>query len=129
MNISQQVEDIHSKEFQLFEDKLALVIQKAYERGVEEGKQLVSFENSLPMNLEKKHIAKIFNVKMPTVEKIIRMDGFPKCHAIAARYPKDKVLEWKEQNAMYMNDRLGIYVTEKESQRLVGSFSRGQSAV
>lgn len=47
------------------------------------------------------------------------MDGFPKCHALTARYPRDKVLEWRDKNVMYMNSRLGIYVSENESLRLL----------
>lgn len=47
------------------------------------------------------------------------MDGFPKCLALSARYPRDKVLAWKNNNVSYMNSRLGIYVSENERLRLL----------
>ena len=105
----------------LLNAELADVFQKAYRQGVEDGREIekAKFENSLPPNLKKEDVAKVFNCKLPTVEKIIRMDGFPTCSAISARYPKDKVLEWKNKNVMYMNSRLGIYVSENESLRLL----------
>ena len=105
----------------LLNAELVDFLQKAYKQGVEDGRELekAKFENSLPTNLKKEHVAKIFQCELPTVEKIIRMDGFPKCHALSARYPRDKVLEWRDKNTMYMNSRLGIYVSENESLRLL----------
>jgi|GEM_PF-2044517 len=105
----------------LLNAELADLFQKAYKQGVEDGREIekAKFENSLPPNLKKEDVAKIFNCELPTVEKIIRMDGFPKCLALSARYPRDKVLAWKNNNVSYMNSRLGIYVSENESLRLL----------
>ncbi|TKI66665.1 hypothetical protein FC756_14665 [Lysinibacillus mangiferihumi] len=103
----------------LLNAELADLFQKAYKQGVEDCRESMRFELSLPSNLKKEHVAQIFQCELPTVEKIIRMDGFPKCHALTARYPRDKVLEWRDKNVMYMNSRLGIYVSENESLRLL----------
>ncbi|MFY0520866.1 hypothetical protein ACOMCU_24035 [Lysinibacillus sp. UGB7] len=103
----------------LLNAELSDFLQKAYKQGVEDCRESMKFELSLPPNLRKEHVAKIFQCELPTVEKIIRMDGFPKCHALSARYPRDKVLEWRDNNTMYMNSRLGIYVSENESLRLL----------
>ncbi|WP_431811899.1 hypothetical protein [Lysinibacillus sp. FW12] len=105
----------------LINAELAEMFNQAYKQGVEDGREIEKskFENSLPSNLKKEHVAQIFQCELPTVEKIIRMDGFPKCHALKARYPRDKVFEWREKNVMYMNSRLGIYVSEEESLRLL----------
>ncbi|MEO4053409.1 hypothetical protein [Solibacillus sp. CAU 1738] len=107
----------------LINAELAEMFNQAYKQGVEDGRELVKFENSLSTNLKKEDVAKIFNVELPTVEKIIRMNGFPKCRAVTARYPRDKVLQWKEENEMYWNERLGIYVTHQESLRLMRTSS------
>ena len=104
---------------ELLKAELVDFLHQAYKQGVEDGRESVKFESSLPTNLRKEHVARIFQVELPTVEKIIRMEGFPKSHAVAARYPRDKVLEWQSNNAMYMNERLGIYVTQQESLRLL----------
>lgn len=98
----------------LLNAELADLFQKAYKQGVEDCREAMKSELRLPSNLRKEHVARIFQCELPTVEKIIRMDGFPKCHALAARYPRDKVLEWRDNNVMYMNEQLGIYVSENE---------------
>lgn len=103
----------------LLNAELVELFNKAYKQGVEDCRESMKFENMLPTNLRKEHVAKVFQVELPTVEKIIRMDGFPKDGAVAARYPRDKVLKWKDENTMYMNGRLGIYVSEKEGLRLL----------
>lgn len=103
----------------LLNAELVELFNRAYKQGVEDCRESMKFEYSLPLTLKKEHVAKVFQVELATVEKIIRMDGFPKCHAVAARYPRDQVLKWKDENAMYMNERLGIYVNHKESLRLL----------
>ncbi|MGE7750740.1 hypothetical protein [Lysinibacillus fusiformis] len=104
---------------ELLKAELVDFLHRAYQQGVEDCRESMRFELSLPSNLKKEHVAQIFQCELPTVEKIIRMDGFPKCHALTARYPRDKVLEWRDKNVMYMNSRLGIYVSENESLRLL----------
>ncbi|MEK5432646.1 hypothetical protein MKY88_17395 [Lysinibacillus sp. FSL R7-0073] len=104
---------------ELLKAELVDFLHRAYQQGVEDCRKSMKFELSLPSNLRKEHVAQIFQCELPTVEKIIRMDGFPKCHALTARYPRDKVLEWRDKNVMYMNSRLGIYVSENESLRLL----------
>lgn len=104
---------------ELLKAELIDMFQQAYKQGVEDCRESTKFENSLPPVLRKEHVAQIFQVELPTVEKIVRMNGFPKCHAVTARYPRDQVLKWKDENAMYMNERLGIYVSHQESLRLL----------
>lgn len=119
MNLT--IEELKSE---LLKAELIDFLNKAYLQGVEDCREAMKFENSLPSTLKKEHVAQIFQVELPTVEKIIRMNGFPKSHAVAARYPRDQVLQWRDKNIMYMNERLGIYVSESENRRLMGARAR-----
>lgn len=103
---------INELELELIRAKVEKVVIEAYEKGIEDCRECMKFELSLPSNLKKEHLAQIFQCELSTVEKIIRMDGFPKCHAVAARYPRDKVMEWINKNTLYMNERLGVYVAK-----------------
>ncbi|KYG89589.1 hypothetical protein A0U40_12435 [[Bacillus] sp. KCTC 13219] len=103
----------------LLNAELVDLFNKAYQQGVEDCREAMKSDLHLPSTLKKEHIAEIFQCELPTVEKIIRMDGFPKCHALTARYPRDKVLEWRDKNTMYMNERLGIYMSEYERLRVL----------
>ncbi|UDK95258.1 hypothetical protein EYB33_02865 [Lysinibacillus sphaericus] len=103
---------INELELELIRAKVEKVVIEAYKKGIDDCRECMKFEFSLPLNLKKEHVAQIFQCELPTVEKIIRMDGFPRSHAISARYPRDKVFEWISKNTMYMNERLGIYVTK-----------------
>ncbi|QTD41947.1 helix-turn-helix domain-containing protein [Sporosarcina sp. Te-1] len=67
--------------------------------------------------LKKEHLAEIFQVAIPTVEKIIRSEGFPRFKHVAARYPRDEVYEWIKQNTEHMNTTLGVYLDFDESKR------------
>ncbi|MFC9542262.1 hypothetical protein ACFTQ7_20640 [Lysinibacillus sp. NPDC056959] len=106
---------INELELELIRIKVEKVVIEAYKKGIEDCRENMKFELTLPSNLRKEHVAQIFQCELSTVEKIIRMEGFPKCHAISARYPRDKVFEWKNKNTLYMNERLGIYVTNREA--------------
>ncbi len=106
----------------LLNAELVELFQKAYNQGVEDARKLVKYEHQFPPRMTKKDLARFFQVALPTVEKIIRMDGFPRCREVTARYPRDKVIAWAEQNTEYMNERLGIYVSHAESLKLI----RGQ---
>ncbi|MFF5993430.1 hypothetical protein AAGS61_01590 [Lysinibacillus sp. KU-BSD001] len=98
----------------LLNAELVELFQKAYNQGVEDARKLVLYEHQYPPRMEKEHVADFFQIALPTVEKIIRMDGFPICGAVRARYPRDKVFEWADRNTKYMNERLGIYVSESD---------------
>lgn len=122
MNLSRLLEDIQSQEYELFEKRLTAVIEKAYLQGVEDGREFMKAKYEYPERMRKTDLAKFFNCSLPQVEKIILMDGFPRDKAVQARYPRDKVFEWADKNIEYMNERLGIYISQAEWLRLI----RGQ---
>jgi len=76
-------------------DSFKQVIEQAYIQGVEDGKQ----HHTIPYHMTKKDLAEFFQVSMPSVENIIRMDGFPKSKVIRARYPRDLVIKWAHENS------------------------------
>lgn len=98
----------------LLAEELKALFHEAYEKGLEDAKR----EREYPPVLKKEHIAEIFQVALPTVEKIIRCEGFPKLKAVAARYPRDQVFEWIEKNTERMNERLGIYLDLEEVKKV-----------
>lgn len=122
MNLSKFFDEIKTEEMELFRKELAGVIQRAYLQGIEEGRELIQSKYEYPERMRKSDLAKFFNCSLPQVEKIIRMDGFPRDKAVQARYPRDKVFEWADKNIEYMNERLGIYISQAEWLRLI----RGQ---
>lgn len=89
------VEDIHSLEQELLEKRLSLVIERAYQQGVEDGQS----KNAYPPVLRKEHLCEILQASMPAVTKIVARADFPKLTAIQARYPRDQVFEWIERNS------------------------------
>jgi len=78
----------------LLDGTLQQLFHQAYEQGVSDARN----KKALPYTLRKKDLADLFQVELVTVEKIIRMEGFPKSKVVAARYPRDLVLEWAEKN-------------------------------
>lgn len=85
------LEELQAK---LLEENLKIMFKQAYEQGLQDAREVYA----LPYNLRKQDIANLFQVELPTVEKIIRMEGFPKSKVISARYPRDMVLDWAEGN-------------------------------
>lgn len=83
----------------LLEERLKSLFQQAYEQGLEDAKE----KYSLPQHLKKQDVADLFQVELPTVEKIIRMEGFPKSKVVTARYPRDQVIEWASKNIERVN--------------------------
>jgi len=68
---------INELELELIRAKVEKVVIEDYKKGIEDCRQNMKFELSLPSNLKKEHVAQIFQCELPTVEKIIRMEGFP----------------------------------------------------
>lgn len=101
----------------LLAEELKVLFQQAYEIGVKDARR----EREYPPVLKKEHLAEIFQVALPTVEKIIRCEGFPKLKAVTARYPRDEVFKWIETNTERMNERLGIYLDITERKQVLGS--------
>lgn len=90
---------LESLEAKLLEENLKDLFQKAYEQGLEDAKSI----QSLPPMLKKTDLANYFQVSLPSVENIIRMDGFPKSKVAKARYPRDQVIEWANKNVERVN--------------------------
>ena len=86
------IEELKAK---LLEEHLKDMFQKAYEQGLSDAKK----KETYPHLLDKKDLAEIFQVKPPTVENIIRKEGFPKSKAVTARYPRDKVFAWIDEQS------------------------------
>lgn len=74
-------------------------VQLAYEQGLEDARG----QQAYPPLLRKQHVAEIFQVELPTVENIIRKEGFPKSTAVQARYPRDEVFDWMAENTEYVH--------------------------
>lgn len=81
-------------EAKLLEKHLKIMFKQAYEQGIKDAQEKYAY----PKMLRKKDIAEMFQVSLSTVEKIIRMEGFPKSEIISARYPRDQVIEWANQH-------------------------------
>ncbi len=81
------------------------MIQKAYEQGVKDGQE----KYSLPHTLTKEHLAEIFQIKISTVNKLIARPSFPKLKDVQARYPRNQVLAWIEDNSTWVRKNTGYY--------------------
>lgn len=79
----------------LLEENLKDLFIEAYEQGLKDGQEKYSY----PDLLTKKDLVKIFQVKEPTVNKIIAIQGFPKSKFVTARYPRDEVFKWIRDNS------------------------------
>ncbi|MCJ8008937.1 hypothetical protein ACFFF5_21215 [Lederbergia wuyishanensis] len=83
----------------LLSESLKEMFQQAYEQGLNDAKE----QQALPTLLKKKDLADLFQVALPTVENIIRMEGFPKSKVVQARYPRDEVFIWINKNIEYVH--------------------------
>lgn len=90
---------LESLEAKLLEENLKKMFRQAYEQGLADAQK----KESLPYHLTKKHLAELCQVSLATVENIIRMDGFPKSTVAQARYPRDAVLQWMNENIEVVN--------------------------
>lgn len=87
-------------EANLFMGRMEKLFQQAYEKGVEDGMRKFSY----PPILLNTHIAEILQIKMPTVNKITNHPSFPRLNNIRARYPRDQVFAWIEDNTTYLRE-------------------------
>ncbi|MGE6260909.1 hypothetical protein ACQKCU_24035 [Heyndrickxia sporothermodurans] len=85
-------------EAKLLEENLKVMFQKAYEQGVADGQKRFN----LPYTLTRNHLKEIFQVELPTVDKITAHPTFPKFQLVRARYPRDQVLEWINKNSDFI---------------------------
>lgn len=100
----------------LLAEELKELFHQSYQKGVEDARQ----EREFPAILKKTDLADIFQVSMPTVEKIIRCEGFPRFKHVAARYPRDEVYKWIADNTEQMSETLGVYLDFEERKRALG---------
>lgn len=96
--MAKQLVTIESLEDQLFHLKLEKAIQKAYEKGIEDGRSKYYF----PPVLKKIHLMEILQVEMPTVSKLVSNPTFPRLKDVKARYPRDSVFKWIAENTDYL---------------------------
>lgn len=101
---------------QLLAEELKELFQQSYQQGVKDAQ----LQAELPAILKKQDLARIFQIALPTVDKMIRMEGFPRFKHVAARYPRDEVFEWIKQNTERMNESLGVYLDFEEKKRALG---------
>lgn len=86
-------------EAKFLSDRLKIMFRQAYEQGVKDGIE----KFSLPPNLTKEQLKYVFQVEMPTVTKIVAHPSFPKLKRVRARYPRDQVFRWIEENSQFIN--------------------------
>lgn len=70
------------------------MVREAYKEGLFDARR----ERELPYMLTQDDLEGIFQVGRSAVEKIVRIESFPKFDHLKARYPRDQVLEWINQN-------------------------------
>ncbi|ANB57463.1 hypothetical protein GFC29_3093 [Anoxybacillus sp. B7M1] len=85
-------------EANLLKARMEELFRQAYEKGVEDGMKRFSY----PPVLTNKHIAEILQIAMPTVIKVTSNPTFPRLINIKARYPRDAVFQWIENNTEYL---------------------------
>lgn len=76
--------------------KFELLIQQAYEKGVDDGQKRFTY----PPVLKREHLKKILSIEYSTIDKLTRDPSFPRLTAISARYPRDAVFKWIEENTV-----------------------------
>lgn len=96
------VQDIDSLEMQLLERKLALVVEKAYQQGVQDGQSKYKY----PELLKQEHLVEIMQMELPTVRKLVARPDFPKFELTRGRYPRDEVFEWIHRNSSVFGENL-----------------------
>lgn len=79
--------------------KFQILIKEAYEKGVADGQQTLGY----PMVLRREHLAEILSVSLPTVDRLTSNPSFPRLTEVQARYPRDAVFKWIEENTVIID--------------------------
>lgn len=79
-------------------DHIKSLCQQAYEKGIRDGQE----KYGMPHILTKVHLTEIFQIKMPTVNKLVAQPSFPKLKDVQARYPRDLVFAWIKENSTWV---------------------------
>jgi DNA invertase Pin-like site-specific DNA recombinase len=85
-------------EADLFKARMEQLFRQAYEKGVEDGMKKYSY----PPTLKREHLVEILQIEMSTVTKVTAHPSFPRLNSIKARYPRDAVFAWIENNTKFL---------------------------
>jgi hypothetical protein len=95
-------------EANLFKARMEELFRKAYEKGVEDGMKKYSY----PPVLTNKHLAEILQIAPPTVIKVTANPSFPRLQTIKARYPRDAVFNWINENTSWIKQNTNYFGKE-----------------
>ncbi|WP_374964567.1 helix-turn-helix transcriptional regulator [Lysinibacillus sp. RS5] len=95
MNIREQIQNINSLEFELYEKKMELVAERAYLKGVQDGQSKYNY----PPVLTKKDLEEIFQASSSTIDRTVARKDFPKLTTMSGKYPRDEVFAWISRNS------------------------------
>ncbi|MED5101112.1 MULTISPECIES: hypothetical protein [Niallia] len=95
-------------EAEFLKDKMEKLLLAAYEKGVQDGINKYSY----PPVLTNKLLGEIFQIAQPTVIKMTADPTFPRFSKIQARYPRDQVFKWIEQNSSWVKENTKFYSKE-----------------
>lgn len=95
MTIKDQIRNIESLEFDLFEQKLSLAIEKAYQQGVADAQA----KYSLPTLLTRKEFMSLVGIGETKCAELFNRRDFPVNREFGhPRVPKDLLFEWINAN-------------------------------
>lgn len=80
--------------------KFQILIQDAYQKGVQDGQKNLGY----PMVLKREDLAEMMSISLPTVDRIIRNPTFPRLREVQARFPRDAVFKWIEENTVLLSE-------------------------
>lgn len=95
-------------EANILSEKLSTLFQQAYEQGVEDARKKYSF----PEILTKDHLVQVFQIEKPTVNKLVALPTFPKLKDVRARYPRDRVFDWINENSTWVRKNTSYFGKE-----------------
>ncbi|MCM3324273.1 helix-turn-helix transcriptional regulator [Cytobacillus kochii] len=87
---------------------LETFFRKAYEQGVADGRK----QFSRPELLTLSDLQEMFQIKYPTVLKMTANPEFPRSTQIKARFPRDQVYKWIEENSNWVKENTNYYSKE-----------------
>lgn len=101
MTIKNQIQNIESLEFNLFEQKLSLVIEKAYLQGIADAQE----KYSLPALLTRKEFMNLVGIGETKCAELFNRRDFPVNREFGhPRVPKDLLFEWITANTDWVRE-------------------------
>lgn len=95
MTIQQHTQNIKNLEFELLEQKMALIAERAYLQGVQDGQTKYNY----PPVLTKEDLQNIFQASSSTINRLVLRKDFPKLTSMSGKYPRDEVFAWISRNS------------------------------